>query len=1469
MAGRQRSYDEYYHRRATMEVDSQPNLIKPNLNKGDPLKRKSRRQRWAKRFEVFACVVGVIVAGLIVLALNPRIIGSIVAGRMGDTTGGTVTIDSFEWTGWSSAEIKGAHLIAPDWIGAGSEVLIIDRLRIELEMFSLLWGPTTIRNLQIDGIQVNVVEDPRRGSVYNFQSLRRGITIAPKENPALIERAALRDVRISFQRMKANSTSELFKLLVKADLGPSPIDPFQSVVDIRQIDGAIHLNGWWNQRTLAFDVSAEGLRVNENLGLVMPRTLRTLFENADAAGTVTSATLSADPGKALHGKLEIADFQATLPIDSFDSWVRYENGKISKALGFPQVKLQTGTIELTGTLLEFRDLNFVLVNTSHDARVTSLPVRASLNLDFDAILTKDFDWEDRAKWAQQIRDFAPFDLKVFVPDFSLGLNKENAAIEVPRSVADIFDTFGAREVKSSANLTAKRATPTISDDGTLTAQPVVVLGQLDISDGSGAFEDFKYPLRKIQSVIRFSGQDAHIADLHGDGPGGQNVVLTGDVTKMGPTAGVNLTVTAESLPIDSTLFRSFPKQEGDLLASLFWTQGFESLQAAGVLFDQAQITDAASELSVIENRLAVLTTASDQGTSQEISQLAIRAGQLRRIIDHGSFTPGGRLALTLKINRPENSTADAVVTGTIKILNANILASVFPYPVRAKSGEIVLLEDRIDFGEGIPFATFNGAKGMFKGRVEIDNSKGVRTLNPKLDFVLKDDALSQLFFMAIPPATDEKVVGWPGKGLSKGGTILSQLDPRGSISIEGMIKLSKSGALDVACDITFQNGSIQPDIPAEKLIDSEGLFWPVGFGLDDCSGKFRVADATVVVQSFTGFRRDGRLDASGMFSMDGKSTNVAIQLDNIQLAEYAINLIPFGDHDRAVALWNRYKPRGQFDADISLKTPNDDGEIDTTLTVTPRSFGITLPDGPLQAIFDSGTLTVEDQRIRCDALSGTIGAVGGMPSRICLDGSYGTSIGGLDLNGSIENGLIHGPLIGEIVQHIDAGGLTSFLNEFKPEGLYDAQISYSVPVGSTVASFELDAWIHQFSLGNGVKRLALGFDVPAHINARGDSLKVLPFRATFPGGSIEASGWLAANDAGTIDDGEFGLNLHAIGTGESVICALPAAARDPLSTIGFQCQDIMSANMQLRLTRPKDIAHLDIDTNVQIYGSSIQVGSYVSNFSADLMMHIATDAQATSFDSNVTNGNFTLAGRKVHDVSATLIKPAENSNFFINSFRGMLGDGLVTANAKVETIEPFHYETDILLASVPLHSLKIPGGGVATPTAKTSTNQSKIDPGLVDARINIAGTSAGISTRQGRGSATIRQAELARLPIGVALLQITQLSLSLDPIVQQGEFDFTIDQDRIQFETFDLTCKDMLLTGEGWLNTESNEIALRLRNRGTMPLISDILGGVTNQLFQIDVRGTITDPIGSLAPLPGLTAPPELPPSAPIASNPL
>jgi hypothetical protein len=128
---------------------------------------------------------------------------------------------------------------------------------------------------------------------------------------------------------------------------------------------------------------------------------------------------------------------------------------------------------------------------------------------------------------------------------------------------------------------------------------------------------------------------------------------------------------------------------------------------------------------------------------------------------------------------------------------------------------------------------------------------------------------------------------------------------------------------------------------------------------------------------------------------------------------------------------------------------------------------------------------------------------------------------------------------------------------------------------------------------------------------------------------------------------------------------------------------------------------------------------------------------------------------------------------------------------------------------------------------------------------------------------------LARLPIALALLQLGQASINLDPVVERGDFEFTIDRSTVNFERFDLTSHNMILRGTGSLDTETRAIALRLANKGTIPLVSDLLGGVSNQIFQIDVRGTLDKPEGSLVPLPLLLPAPALPetvePIAPIA----
>ncbi len=1414
----------------------------------------SRTKLWIRRIAFALTTKITIVCAVTLLLTYSNIVGWFVALRLSETAGGDVTIESLHLKDWDSATIEGLSLRAPGWEGAGGTIARIERIEVEFDLLSLFWGQTRVHDLAVHGVEVTLVEDLMHGSLYNFQRLTRLTSPSPDSGDAVIvERAVMSSVKVSFQQLRGAKTHETSSLVATATLEPSPDDASRSLFDIKIATESIHASGWWNQSTLAFDVSVEGLSIGDRLALILPRPLRALATQIDAQGTVTLARLRSAPGSPMHGLIQLADVRATLPTDGFDDWVRYERGEITPAKGYPQFKLRSGTVELTGSKLEFKDLDFELVNTSRDDRVANLAVRASLVLDFASMTREDFQWEDRAKWARHVRDCAQFDLRVMVPHFSLGKTALDSAIEVPRAAAEFMRSFGVTELTFDLGLTLARPAPTLQPDGSLRASPLESSATLVIADGQGAFEEFPYPLNDVEATVRFSGMNAEISDLRAVSAGGDKVIVHGTITNMGPAAGVDLTISCGSGPIDDALINSFPDDERTLIASLFWHDGFTSLQAAGVLFDEAQVTAATAQLPQCDAQLRALTIDATSDAAQ-IAEISAQAGRLRRIIDQGAFTPGGRVAFTLNLARAQSVEAEVVVTGNIRILHADLLPMTFPYPVRATGGELVIRPDRIEFAQGVSFHTLNGAQGMFDGTIDLAPVDGLASFQPRLSFALNHEQLNPLFVMAIPPAQGELLAGWPGKTLSKGGQFISQFDVHGDVSIEGTIASTPTARLDVTCDIRLEEGSIHPVEGTGSILNESDLSWPLGFGLDDCTGSFHLDDSSITIHSFTGSRRDGRIEAHGSASLDGSAVDIEIDLDEIDLADYAINLLPHDERAHADELWERFQPRGRFDAQILLAAGASGGVIDATLTVTPRSFGITTSQGPVEAHFDSGTLEVHGEIVTCQSLTGTIGSQDGLQAELCLHGHYGGVAGDLDVTGSVRSGLIHGPVIREISAMLSAAGATSLLDQFSPEGIYDADFSYAKSAGAGVGAFEIDAWIHSLSLGDAHARLELAFDTPAHIHARSEALEVSPCRATFVGGSLESCGWLSTDQNSTIDQGEFAFELEAIGTGSHVIAALPPVGRTPLAAIGFTCNDILRATTTVRLSRNADLLHSDVSAEIALMDAGIAAGIGVSKLAAKVLLDLSTDASGTTLLARIDHGSFSLANRPVTEASAVLRMSPGDSALHVEQFAGSMGDGKVAATARVEIHEPYTYESDIALSGVPLAALTMgeDDDDPSTPAARDVL-------GLVDGRVGVGGDFTGLTSRRGRGAAVIQQAELARLPIAVALLQITQLSLAFNSVVERGDFRFTIDQDVLNFQKFNLSCKDVILDGHGWLNIESTELALRLCNRGTVPIVSDILGGVSNQIFQLDVRGTMKDPRGSIAPLPSLIPAPSLP----------
>jgi len=147
--------------------------------------------------------------------------------------------------------------------------------------------------------------------------------------------------------------------------------------------------------------------------------------------------------------------------------------------------------------------------------------------------------------------------------------------------------------------------------------------------------------------------------------------------------------------------------------------------------------------------------------------------------------------------------------------------------------------------------------------------------------------------------------------------------------------------------------------------------------------------------------------------------------------------------------------------------------------------------------------------------------------------------------------------------------------------------------------------------------------------------------------------------------------------------------------------------------------------------------------------------------------------------------------------------------------------------------------------------------------VDVRGHAGRPVERLGHGRISVRDARMMTFPLGMSLLHVTQLTLPMNASMDAADVAFDVVDDRLRLHEFELSCGSLRLEGDGEVRIPGGELALRLRNRGTMPILSDLYGVVSDQFFAIDVAGTLDDPRPSVAPVPAL-----LPRDAPRASAP-
>ena len=1441
------------------------------------LKRHLRRLLLGRRRTAIGlAVVIVAVAGLLA---DGRVVRIALESVFSSAIGGSVTISSFSWTGWGSARLSGLRLRAPGWDGPAGEIATLDSMEVDVAVLPLVAGRVNIHSLSATGLRLRPSEHPETGELSLF-------ALAPRAGgeglfgigSLRVERARLVDAQASVLRLLGDMPVPVANFRFEASIAPAPGSDGISTVDLHGLDSGLRLTGTIDQRTRAFDTTLTGFSITDDLIVCLPLEARVMAEQIDPRGTLNRAQVRWSPDAGFSASADVSDCEATAPdlgIEEF--WMRLELGRAVPAAGAPRIQIDKARITLDRDRFSVQELSGSVISSKAAAGGPAMPVTASLTIDFSAGQLSPFSWDERAQWIQGVLNIAPFELDMRIDGFRVGSSSAAQSVELPRTVAEFFEYFNLRQCNFDVSATVKRGHPTVTAAGV--AQPGTVSTQaaLFLRDTVGAFSEFPYLLEGVQGRVTFNDLEARIEHISGIGSDGANVAITGLITPARDSAAVDLRITGANVPIDDRLIASFDASAAALSRSLFSTASFLGLQRADMLHAREQRDALRAAQVVAEADIAAMQMPGSDASPADIAAASERAASLRRQLELGAFSPGGTVDFTVNVTYDGGAESLADIAGTIDLKDLRLLPSAFPVPalVGASAGDsasgstarITLVPDRISIdAPGVRFRTLSGGTGVIQGHVDVLKSGTQRMFAADIDFTLAEEPIGPLLLAAIPPTGSDAVAGWPGERLSEGGKLLESLGLRGLISARGSIRTDPARNLepDVDVDAWISRGHIQPDPQMSETMSASGILWPAGFSLSDCSASISIKGSTATLVDFTGRRKAGTVRASGELSMDTGRTRGVVSLSGIGLGEYAVNLVPYARRADALALWRRYSPRGTFDAQIKLAQESATAPMDAVLVIEPRSFGLTLSRGPVDFEFTQGALVVSGTSVLCQGLSGTLGARLGLRSPICVDGAYGIEEGMLQLSGEIERLSVASPVIGEILERLGGAERASALDSLAPEGLVDTEF-FVITRGREVSELTVRATAEQISVGPPDGRLDLSFDPPLSIRSDAGLTTLMAPCARFRGGELSLESWLMSRDVTVPVSGEACIRVNCTGPAPELLALLPQGARTPLDAVGFGWSGGLRSDMvRITLERADRGLAVDMDGSFALDGGMMAVGPSIEGIDARIAVRVSHRPDGTAFDVDADGTRAMVAGRTVDSFHATISRPAPAEDVLIGPVWASIGGGTLDVEGTIADGRNGNgsWFVDASMGGCALAAL-LPadttedGADAAAPPARV--------PGTVHGRITVAGVAGDPSSRVGSGSICIRDARLAEVPLGLALLQLTQLMLPLNASLSRAESRFSLIDSVIHFDMLEADCSTLVLSGRGSMDLSTGTLAIRLRNRGTVPVLSDIVGTVMEQIFQIDLRGSLEDPKASIAPIPAIAPMPTLAEQAPAA----
>ena len=827
--------------------------------------------------------------------------------------------------------------------------------------------------------------------------------------------------------------------------------------------------------------------------------------------------------------------------------------------------------------------------------------------------------------------------------------------------------------------------------------------------------------------------------------------------------------------------------------------------------DDFRLVDSGLDLKVDMTR-ALLPRDDSEKTPAE-SRFIHRWKRLRDF--YRDFDPHGHVNVSVSLSKlPGRDEPFQVSMIEVEALGADASCRHFPYRLDDVCGKVEIRPD------GIWLLGLNGLHDG--GRVLIDGWMSAANLSCAVDLHLNgrnvplDDSLCSAIF-------------------GRYRNMWEMFDPRGAANIDVFMTREEAPR--------GQRAPWRTLIDAE-LIDAEAVFTGFPYRVDGLRGRVAIADDTITVDDVTGRCGEGTVTVWGAASVateDVRQLDLAIAGHNLLLDERMLEAMKPQQREALAA----FDPAGRFDVLAQLRLDSQAADLDYALT----------------ADLDGVDLRMQGMAIALDDVAGRV-CIG--PDSVELEDVVGQRGDGVfTINGTIDD---------------PAGERRLELDVQCDDWTFDDELRAALPqaVRDAIAQWRLSGSFSASSLltgSAGGNEMALAHRTIVALDGLTAKYELAPLPLGLTSGRL------------IIDAGRIELRDIEARHGETTIRLDGAIASEgDVTSAGFAIDATgLAFTDELRLAAPWRVRRAwndirpegSLDLHLPRMGYrrqgdgppqwELEGSMTLHDLNADLGVRLRDIAGTASF-AGIASGslaNISVSGElgldsitcnshQIEKLAGVFAREGTTGRWRFDDLRGSLHDGALAVTVEVDPEE--HGTRFDVEAAVQRMSL---GGFVNAQRGPDSPLPPVSMTGYVDGKFYSDGVAGVPDSQRGGGQFAIRDAELYRLPLPLAILHVINLSLPEASAFQEADAEFYIVGDDMQLDNISLRGSALAMIGNGVIHLPTQELDLTLvtvspHRWAKVPVVTELLEGAARELVEVHVTGTPQKPEASARPLRGI-----------------